>query len=172
MVANDITNFISQQQSLQLACIRTSNNEQLELENQALISYTPFYYDAETKQFFIYISKLAEHGKYLPTNHLISIMLIEDEQQCTNIFARKRLTYSCTVSAISRQSDQWIKYIEKFELQFGKIIDLLSQFNDFDMYCLNPQTGSFVQGFGKAYQIENGQIIHIDSKTINSESRE
>jgi len=137
-----------------------------------LISYTPFFYDQDTNLFYIFISKLAEHGKHLPTNKLISIMLIEDESSSKNLFARKRLTYSCLVSPISRKNDQWIKFIEKFKQQFGKIIDLLSQFNDFDMYCLTPQNGNYVQGFGKAYEINNGQITHLDAKAINSKSKD
>jgi len=176
MVENDIIDFIAKQKSLQLACIQTydnKKNEQVDAKlNSPLISYTPFYYHQENNLFYIFISKLAEHGKHLPTNDLVSIMLIEDEQGCKNIFARQRLTYSCSVSSVSRNSEQWIKFIEKFKQQFGKMIELLSQFNDFDMYCLKPQNGNFVQGFGKAYRIENGQIIHLDSKNIDSSPKD
>jgi len=173
MVEKEIEDFISKQKSLHLACIKTVDNEQQNApDGHTLISYTPFFYNQEDNKFYIYISKLADHGKYLPTNNLISIMLIEDEQTCKNLFARKRLTYSCTVNLISRNSDLWGKFIEKFQQQFGKIIDLLSQFNDFDMYCLTPQNGSYVQGFGKAYEIKNGQIVHIDAKAIDSKSKD
>jgi heme iron utilization protein len=172
MIEDEIKIFISKQKSLHLACIKLTDKEQLSSQQQALISYTPFIYDPETNLFYIFISKLAEHGKYLPTNQLISIMLIEDELSCHNLFARKRLTYSCAVSPIYRKDDQWVKFIGKFKQQFGKIIDLLSQFNDFDMYCLRPQNGNYVQGFGKAYEINNGQITHLEAKTINSKSRD
>lgn len=162
---DDIKNFINKQKSLHLACILSqisdTNKKQL---NEPHSSYTPFIYDKDKNKFYIYISNLAEHGKHLPTNRLISIMLIEDEQNCKNIFSRKRLSYSCTVETIPRNSELWVNIIEKFRQQFGKIMELLSQFNDFDLYCLKPQKGNYVQGFGKAYQIENGQITHIDSK--------
>ena len=177
MVEDDINEFIAAQQSLHLACsiIKDSNLKQDDLKdisvtvhNEAHISYTPFIYDKDNSEFYIYISRLAEHGKYLPTNQSVSVMLIEDEQTSRNIFARKRLTYLCSVSPISRNSVQWNEFIEKFKQQIGKIMELLSQFNDFDMYCLKPQKGNYVHGFGKAYQIQNGQITHIDANSIAS----
>ena len=181
MVEDDIILFIAAQQSLHLACsiVEDSNVHQSDLKNipvtvhnKAHISYTPFIYDKDNNEFYIYISKLADHGKYLPTNQSVSIMLIEDEKSSKNIFARKRLTYLCSVSSISRNSIQWDEFIEKFKQQFGKIMELLSQFNDFDMYCLKPQKGNYVQGFGKAYQIQNGKITHIDANSINSNPKE
>ncbi len=160
MVEEEIKEFIGRQQSLYLACSV--------IHEQAQVSYAPFIYNQQKQEFYIYISKLADHGKCLPANKTVSVMLIEDEHNCRNIFARKRLNYLCSVSPVSRNSIQWKDYIEKFKQQFGKIMELLSQFNDFDMYSLKPKSGSYVKGFGKAYQIRNGQITHLDANNIKS----
>lgn len=164
ILEDEIRQFIDSHKTLHLACIANQQEDSSEsLNTEPNISYTPFYFDKEKQLFYIYISKLAEHGKYLPTNDKVAIMLIEDEQKCRNLFARKRLSYSCEVTSILRNEPRWNEIISQFQLQFGKIMELLSQFNDFDLYCLSPIKGNYVQGFGKAYAIEKGKIIHLRS---------
>lgn len=151
-----IEDFIVQQKTLMLS---TSNGE-----NMPLASYTPYICDSHG-DFYIFISDMAEHSKNiryaLENQQSISIMLIADEQDSRNLFARKRLTYQCQVTFIAREESIWGERIELFQQRFGKIMQLLSQLGDFRLYCLKPGTGNFVLGFGKAYALENGSIQHI-----------
>ncbi|MFK5986761.1 MAG: heme utilization protein HutZ [Pseudomonadota bacterium] len=168
ILAAEIQQFIDSHKTLHMAClanIDASDNSAGKQIIEPNISYTPFIFDKEKQQFFIYISKLAEHGQYLPGNKSIAILLIEDEQRCKNLFARKRLTYNCSIKAITRDNPLWTEQIKIFQQQFGKIMDLLSQFSDFDLYSLTPERGTYVQGFGKAYRIHEGKISHLSPRS-------
>jgi len=110
---------------------------------------------------------MAEHSKNIQnaceTSGTISILLIADEQDSNNLFARKRLTYACKVSHISRDEAAWSGFMQQFQERFGKIVELLTQLGDFHLYCLRPGKGNYVHGFGKAYALENGVLKHIEA---------
>jgi len=152
----DINAFVQQQQTLILS---TGNRD-----GKPLASYTPFVQD-NSGNFYIFISDMAEHSNNIKHaeqhNAEISVLLIEDEQQSRNLFARKRLSYQCKVTFIGREDELWSNLINQFHERFGKIIELLSQLGDFHMYRLIPGRGNFVVGFGKAYSLEQGKIIHV-----------
>jgi len=152
----EILDFVKQQQTLMLSTVNA--------ENQPLASYTPFIQD-EQGNFYIFISDMAEHSKNIQmasqNKSGVSVLLIEDEQASRNLFARKRLSYSCQVKKIDRSEAEWAILIQQFQDRFGKIMELLAQLGDFRLFCLRPKIGNFVQGFGKAYNLENGKIKHI-----------
>ena len=147
----EITEFRQQQKTLILATY----------SNQPLASYAPFI-DDETGNFYLFLSGLATHSgnlqQHLSEQNLMSVLLIEDEQTSRNLFARRRLTYHCEVSIWPREHPQWKSRIESFREKFGKTIDVLAALGDFSLYCLTPKQGSYVRGFGQAYELENAKI--------------
>lgn len=149
---NEIKSF-RQQQTLILA----SHSE----ENEPLASYAPFIED-ETGCFFLLLSDLAHHSANLrhhkQQQDCVSVLLIEDEQNARNLFARKRLNYSCQVNIVSREQPQWQQKITMLQQKFGKTIDVLAGLEDFKLYCLTPQKGNYVRGFGQAYELDNTEI--------------
>ena len=133
----EIQLFRQQQKTLVLAS-QSENKE-------PLASYAPFIEDDQGR-FFLLLSGLAAHSANLyyhqEQQNTLSVLLIEDEQAARNIFARKRLTYSCTVSIWSREHPQWQEKIVALKDKFGKTIEVLAGLGDFNLYCLTPQQGA------------------------------
>lgn len=120
-------------------------------------SYTPFIMD-ELKNIYIYVSGLSTHTQNLNFNPRASVLLIEDEAQTPQIFARRRLNYDCTATLIERETDEWKNIVYKFAVRFGEIIEMLRGLADFRIFKLTPHSGRFVIGFGQAYHISGDNL--------------
>ena len=68
-------------------------------------SYAPSVID-ENGSFFIYISTLSKHTQNLLNNSKVSMMIIEDETNSENLFARKRFT----IKGKSEALNEMLKY--------------------------------------------------------------
>ncbi|MGB6297849.1 MAG: pyridoxamine 5'-phosphate oxidase family protein [Rivularia sp. (in: cyanobacteria)] len=148
-------NFIQEFQSIIISTV----NE----EGMPNGSYTPFIMD-ESKNIYIYVSGLSTHTQNLNINPRASVLLIEDEAQTPQIFARRRLNYDCTAALIERETDEWKSIVDKFEVRFGEIIEMLRGLADFRIFKLTPHSGRFVIGFGQAYHISGdnlNKLVHI-----------
>jgi len=143
---DEIERFIGNRLSLSLSTIN--------LQHEPVVSYAPFVH-SDDKTFYIFISELAEHTQNLnyaiKNGHKTSIMLIEDEKECQNIFARKRLNYLCNVELIERESEQWQQVLAIFREKFDQTIEVLMTLPDFKLFSLSARNGKFVSGFAKTY---------------------
>ncbi|MCK5919061.1 MAG: pyridoxamine 5'-phosphate oxidase family protein [Cocleimonas sp.] len=124
-------------------------------------SYAPFIMD-DAGNFYIFVSQLASHTQDLLDNPQSSILLAEDEQNSRQIFARKRASYYCHCRIIEKEDPSYESLLDLFEIRFSNIISLLRTLPDFTLFKLEVQSGSFVQGFGKAYEITKNGLIHKD----------
>ncbi len=161
-ILEEIKHFRQQQKTLILASQSPDDSK----AQQPLASYAPFIEDEAC--FYLFLSGLASHSVNLINHHndqtKISILLIEDEQDARNIFARKRLNYSCQVSIWPRDHPQWQEKVDKLQARFGKTIELLSSLGDFNLYCLIPDEGHYVRGFGQAYELKDGKAPTLINK--------
>ena len=159
MINNEVREFRQQHATLILS---TCSEEQ-----QTLASYAPFVEDDEG-HFYLLLSGLASHSSNLryheKQNRPVSVLLIEDEQQTRNLFARKRLTYSCDVTVWTREHVQWDAIIEMMQKKLGKTIEVLAGLGDFNIYCLNPGKGNYVRGFGQAYELNQEHLPQLVKK--------
>jgi len=151
----EIEVFRQQQQTLMLA----SNND----AGLAEASYAPFVED-ENGNFYLLLSELSSHSQNLQS-HIsqqmpVSVLLIQDEQDSRNLFARKRLGYSCDVHILAREDSIWQDIIKRMENKLGNTVKLLAGLDDFNLFGLQPQQGSYVRGFGQAFQLNGRKIIH------------
>ena len=159
MIAREVVEFRRQHRTLILA----SSSE----AQEPLASYAPFIED-EQGHFYVLLSGLAAHSTNLlhhtQTGRLVSVLLIEDEQQTRNLFARKRLSYQCEVQVFSRKTSRWQPLIELMQERLGKTIEVLAGLGDFQLFCLMPKQGNYVRGFGQAYELdERSQPVEIRS---------
>lgn len=115
--------------------------------------------------FYIFISTVAQHGKNLLVNPKVSLLFAEDESQCVQSFARKRVTIEAFVSEVGRNEEHFLYAVERFKAHFdSELVSTLSNMGDFHLFKLSPQSGNVVMGFGKAYRLDNnlevtGQIM-------------
>ena len=128
------------------------------------ISYSPCVVDNE-KNVYILASDLSKRTSSLVQGRNVSLMFIEPEDQCEEMYVRTRLILECSTKEIERKTEKWNEQIPFFLNRFGDIINVLISLNDFKMFCFSPVSGSYVKGFGKAYTIEGGaldQISHVN----------
>ena len=120
-------------------------------------SYAPYVQDG--KDFYILVSFMAKHTKNL-LNGYASVMFIEDESATKQVYARERLTLETNTSEVERDSELWTKIIAALKDRHGKVVDIISEMKDFILVKLEPTKGSYVNGFGSAYYVdENLEIL-------------
>jgi len=124
------------------------------------ISYSPCIIDNK-KNVYILVSDLSKRTSSLVQGRNVSLMFIEPEDQCEELYARIRLNFDCSTKQIDRQTEKWNEQISVFFDKFGDIINILKSLSDFKMFCFSPISGTFVKGFGKAYTIEGSSLDHI-----------
>ncbi|WP_346290612.1 HugZ family protein [Sphaerothrix gracilis] len=137
--------FPSEVQSLMLST--------LNLDGSPHASYAPFVMNQQHR-FFIFTSGLSSHTQNLETNGKASILLIADESKTPQIFARQRLSYDCTAELLPKDNAAWTQVCDRFQQRFGTIIEMLRSLPDFRIFQLTPSGGSFIMGFGAAYQVD------------------
>ena len=115
-------------------------------------SYAPFV-RAEDNTFFICVSDLSRHTGHLAANGRASILLIEDESEAAQLFARRRLVFECAAGQVERGAARWNAIMDLFEREFGEVIGLIRPLADFRMFALVPRRGVYVKGFGQAWRI-------------------
>ena len=155
---------IALQESKQTLLLSTVNSE-----GNPEISYAPYYRDAEG-EFYLFISELAAHTKNLMLHNQASIMFITDEEQSRNQFARERLIYQCEVSEVSRTDVNYPTVLDALEQKFGSIMSMLKTLQDFHLFRLKPCSGTYVVGFGRAYEVDpkTGALEHISEQKIKN----
>ena len=112
-------------------------------------SYAP--YLLAEGNFFVLVSGLAKHTANLLQTRRCHIQILADEQETVNPFARKRLSYLCSVKDIPTQSTQAAEILILLRQRFGPTIDMLASLADFHLLQLEPESGSVVLGFGQAH---------------------
>ena len=131
------------------------------------ISYSPCIVDKD-KNTYILVSTLTKRTESLLAERNVSLMFIEPEEQCEEIYVRTRLIFLCSTLSFAFSRILWDEKVAQFTAKFGDIINTLVSFQDFKMFRFTPIRGTFVKGFGKAYTIEGkdmDQIEHISFTT-------
>ena len=141
--AHELRDFVANCQTLILATVSTGG-----LPNS---SYAPFV--ESDGCFFILISGLAKHTSNLLNTGLCHAMLIADEKETTNPFARKRVSYSCQTEAMDRNDPNSKAILTKLEERFGPTIGTLAELPDFQLIRLIPGEGVWVRGFAQAIPV-------------------
>jgi len=91
-------------------------------------------------------------------------MLIDDERDSNNLFARCRVRYQCEAEVIEPSDEQYPTLLDRYQERHGKVVPLIRQLPDFILFRLVPQSGMFVVGFGEAYRIEGENMdsfVHV-----------
>ena len=114
------------------------------------VSYAPFV--QWNGKFYIYISRIANHYKHIENNPVVDAMLIEDESQSANLFARQRARFVCT--AVNVGNDGYEEVFVQMGAAFGKSMLSMLRGLDFSLFELTAHEGRYVAGFGQAFDID------------------
>ena len=129
-------------------------------EGEPHAGYTPFLLD--DGDVIIFVSQLALHTRDLMANGRASAMIISDEADSSQIFARTRVSYQCRARIVGRENALYDSLLDRFEQQHGKMIGLLRQLPDFILFRLVPHRGQFVMGFGKAFKLSGKKLDQFE----------
>lgn len=137
----EIHGFIAARKSLHLATLMESG--------APYASYAP--YASGPDCFYVLLSDIAVHGLNLQHHPIASVLIVEDEDSASELFARKRLSYQVRADRVQFEDDLWQPTIQQMAHKLGPRIYDLSKLADFHLFTLTPTQGRFVKGFGRAY---------------------
>ena len=129
-------------------------------QGQPLASYAPYVMD-EQRHIYVMLSGMSPHSQNLEATAKVSALFIEDEAQSKNVFARKRLTFDCSVDIIPPSNARFDQIADLMYERHGAMIERLRLMPDFRMFELIPQSGRFVIGFGAAYEISGDKLDQL-----------
>jgi putative heme iron utilization protein len=132
-------------------------------------SYAPFVQVGNT--LYVLVSFMARHTKNLADGRKTSVMFIEDESATKQIYARERLTVEASASQIERDSETWNTVVTKLKENHGKVVEVISEMGDFILIALQPVKGSYVNGFGSAYFVDENLEILEHRNDVNHQSK-
>ncbi|MFK7852630.1 MAG: HugZ family protein [Granulosicoccus sp.] len=122
--------------------------------------YTPFLDDSGC--LVIFVSQLSLHTRDLLANGKVSAMLIADESDSEQLFARTRVSYQCQAQQVLPSDENYETLLDRFQDEHGKIMQLLRQLPDFVLFRLVPSKGQFVMGFGQAYKLTGENLDQFE----------
>lgn len=112
--------------------------------------------------FYIFVSELAQHTKNLlaalNANNaplVISGLLVADEAQTEQLFARERLSFQLQVAEVLAQTDLYQTVLQTFASEFGEVVGILQSLPDFHLFQLTSIKGGYVRGFGQAFAFDS-----------------
>lgn len=108
-------------------------------------SYAPFVHRARDG-LYVYVSELSRHTGNLKSNGRASALLIADEHESRQMFARTRLTFRCGAAEVERETDRWNSVLDDFEDRFGEVMDMIRPLEDFHLFVLEPKPAFMCAG--------------------------
>ena len=116
------------------------------------VSYAPFVRD-NAGVFYVFVSEMACHTANLLNNPLASILFIRQEAESNNLFARERAVLNCRVTEIFRDDAGYTDHLQDLQDKFGEVVGVLRALSDFHLLALQPESGRYVMGFGRAFSV-------------------
>ena len=102
---------------------------------------------------YVFVSELSVHTGNLHDNPRASLLFIENESECQNLHARRRVTYRAGASLIPRDDPEWTTVLDEFERRFGEIMPLLKSLPDFHLFRFTTDSATIVRGFADAHTV-------------------
>lgn len=163
-LGNEIKAFIDSRRSLQLATLGN--------DGFPYASYAPFARDEQA--LFVLLSDIAVHGLNLLHNNQASVLIIEDEDPCPELYARVRVGYQVQGTQLPMGSAPWHCALAALATRHGERPRKLAELADFRLFCLTPLQGRYVKGFGKAYTLTGGTLAgaEIDHLRVGHRARD
>ena len=143
-MSNNLNDFLEPLKSLTISS--------LDEKGFPFSSYAPFV--KFEHKYYVYLSLMAKHSHNLTNNSKCSIFFSEDEKDCKNIFAKKRVSIQCDAIRLEQHTQKEKEILEQFNNKFGNdMISMLHKMGDFYLFEFTPFYGEAVFGFGKAYTL-------------------
>lgn len=156
-----LKHFVSTRQYAQLSTLNA--------EGDPIASYAPCVLREEG--IYVFLSQLSGHCKNLLHDQRVGVLLLGDEADARNPFARQRVSYQSRAVVLAAEHTNYDSVLDELADKQGKTVELLRQLPDFILFCLQPCTGTYIEGFGKAFELSGphrGELQHVDEKAVRS----
>jgi len=133
-------------------------------------SYAPYVGD-DFDNLYAFVSTLSRHTRNMQSTGRASVIFLEGEHQCANLFARKRLVYRCFTHPVQPDAAEWRAIMQTFDACFGPIMETLRSLADFSLMRFMPFEASYVIGFGQAYALTGptlSEVKHVDPSRVRT----
>lgn len=147
-LGDEVKKFIETRKSLQLSTVK--------IDGTPFASYAPFAIGDEC--LYVLLSEIAVHATNLQHNPKASVLILEDEDNCEELFARLRVNYSIDAEMQVWDSEEWHQGLKALADRHGERIINLSDHEDFKLFKLKPTGGRYVKGFARAYSLLGGTL--------------
>lgn len=148
-VQAELEAFLASRRSLVLGTLGEDSRVEL-----SVAPFIPF-----EQGFAVFLSDLAPHTANLRRSARAEVLLLEDEAEVRQPFARTRVSFTCRVGMLEMDDAQGRAAMEAMEAAFGGIVPLLGGLPDFHLFTLTPTAGRFVAGFGRAFRLEGLRVV-------------
>ena len=108
---------------------------------------------------WVLVSELAPHTRPLLAGRAVSVALLADQSATRNPFARERAQWTATVEAVGRDDERFSAITAALRERHGKTVDLLCGLGDFHLLGFHPGAGSYVNGFGSAFEVDGLSVV-------------
>ncbi len=135
----------------------------LNAEAEAEASYAPCVWLESVC--YLFLSGLSSHTGNLLRHPRLSLLLLDEGG--ANPFARMRASLQGSAEVVDRDDARFAAIMAEFHRNFGKVMELLEPLPDFRLFRISSTGGSFVRGFGQAYEIFGDgmdQLRHVDPR--------
>jgi len=112
--------------------------------------------------YLILVSELAEHTRNLQQNPQLSALLIEDESQTRQLFARRRARLRLSVEEINANDERYESSLDQLQQKFGNMVGMLRSLPDFHLLKLTPTEAAYVRGFGQAFRLTGKGLARVE----------
>lgn len=154
---NEFLQLRDRTQSVQLATLNANSEPEA--------SYAPcIWYQNDC---YLFLSGLSSHTGNLLRNKSISLLLLDENAASANAFARKRASLHGRAETVARDDSLFACVMEQFGNSFGNVMQLIEPLPDFRLFRVKTSGGSYVRGFGQAYEIVEGdsnQLRPVDPR--------
>jgi len=94
---------------------------------------------------------------------LVSGLLLADESDTPQIFARERMSVQCKVFQVEKGTEVEEVIYRQFSESFGEVVEVLKTLPDFHFFKLELVRGRYIKGFGAAYAFEGPPCRNLDA---------
>lgn len=107
---------------------------------------------------YLFLSGLSSHTGNLLRDPAISLLLLEEAERAVNPFARQRASLHGSAYPIDREQRLHAEVMREFHRCFGKVMRMIEPLPDFQLFRVALRRGSFVRGFGQAYELAGDNL--------------
>lgn len=103
-------------------------------------------------EFYIHISRLAQHARDMESDPRVSLLLAEADDGRADPQTLSRVTIQCHAEKIARENEFYVPLQKQYLAHFPASAQMFS-FGDFNLWKLVPEKVRFVAGFARAFNL-------------------